>query len=200
VTEPRRQLFRVCVYCGSSDQVDGRFFEVARATGRCLAARGIDVVFGGGRVGLMGALADAALGGGAKVYGVIPEKLRALELGHEGVTELFVVDDMHERKRKMAELSDGFIALPGGLGTLEEVFEATTWTQLGYHHKPVGLLNADHYYDSLLAFLAHAAQAGFIRAPQRHLVQHDTDPDRLLDKLLTVALPTFEDLVRAVRA
>ncbi len=167
--------------------------------GRVLAARNIDVVFGGGHVGLMGAVADAALAAGARVYGVIPAKLFDLELGHRGVTELHVVDTMHQRKHKMAELSDGFVALPGGWGTLEEIFEVTTWTQLGYHHKPVGLLNAHGFYDSMLSFLSHAADEGFIRPPHRTLLQHASEPDALIDQLASVTLPTFADLARVAR-
>lgn len=199
MASPRRKLSRICVYCGSSSEVDGRWLEVARAMGTSLASRGIDVVFGGGRVGLMGSVADAALEGGARVYGVIPEKLFALELGHGGVTELQVVDTMHTRKLRMAELSDGFVALPGGFGTLEEIFEAATWTQLGYHKKPVGLLNAFGFYETLRAFLSSAAEERFIRAPHRDLLQIASAPDELIDKLETCELPTFEDLARRVR-
>ncbi len=189
----------MCIYCGSSGRVAEHYFETARQTGRLLAARGIDIVFGGGRVGLMGALADAALEAGARVYGVIPTRLVDLEVGHHGLTELHVVDTMHERKTRMAELADGFVALPGGWGTLEEMFEATTWTQLGYHHKPVGLLNAHGYYDHLIAFLSHAIDESFIRPTHQQLIQHDPDPAALLDKLARVELPTLDDLTRLVR-
>jgi uncharacterized protein (TIGR00730 family) len=195
---PLRRLSRVCVYCGSSNEVDVRWLEVAREMGRCLASRGIDVVFGGGRVGLMGAVADAALAAGARVYGVIPEKLFDLELGYPGVTELAIVGTMHERKHRMAELADGFVALPGGWGTLEELFEVTTWTQLGYHHKPVGLLNAFGFYDPLLQFLSNAADERFIREPHRDMLQFATDADALIDRLERCTLPTFEDLARRV--
>ncbi len=191
-----RTFRRVCVYCGSSNDVAEQWLECARAMGRALAARGIDVVFGGGHGGLMGAVADAALAAGARGHRGIPAKLFDLELGHRGVTELHVVDTMHQRKHKMAELSDAFVALPGGWGTLEEIFEVTTWTQLGYHEKPVGLLNAHGYYDALLAFLAHAADEGFLRPPHRHLLQHATDPDVLVDQLARAELPTFADLAR----
>ena len=155
-----REFKRLCVYCASSNRVDERWFEVARHVGRRLSARGIGVVYGGGHIGLMGALADAALAEGNEVIGVIPRKLLDLELGHTGVTDLVVVETMHQRKLRMAELSDGFIALPGGWGTLEEIFEVTTWTQLRYHAKPVGLLNAQGYYDKLIAFLDEAAALG----------------------------------------
>jgi uncharacterized protein (TIGR00730 family) len=180
---------RICVYCGSSNDVADHYLETAREAGRCLAGRGITVVFGGGHVGMMGALADAALEAGGEVLGVIPEKLKDLELAHNGLTELFVVETMHERKLKMAELSDGFIALPGGWGTIEEIFEVTTWTQLGYHRKPVGLVNAHGYYDGLMAFLTHAADEGFIRAQHRRVIQWATTTDELIDKLGKLVLP-----------
>jgi len=192
-----RRFARVCIYCGSSNQVAERYFETARQMARCLARRGMGVVFGGGRVGLMGALADEALSAGAEVIGVIPEKLQKLELGHDGVTRLDVVATMHERKTRMAELSDAFIALPGGWGTLEEIFEATTWTQLEYHRKPVGFLNDHSYYDKLLAFLGHAADEGFIRSSHRHLLQSAGSADALLDKLSAVELPGLSDWVRS---
>lgn len=153
--------------------------------GETLARRGIGVVYGGGRVGLMGAVADAALAAGGRVVGVIPEKLMALEVGHVGLTELHVVPDMHTRKMRMAEFSDAFIALPGGLGTLDEVFEAATWTQLNYHLKPVGLLDVDAYFAGLVAFLGHAADEGFIRPQHRSLVQVGATMDDLLEKLAT---------------
>ncbi len=167
--------------------------------GRALAGRGIDVVFGGGHVGLMGAVADAALAAGAQVYGVIPEKLFELELGHRGVTKLEVVATMHQRKQRMAELADAFVALPGGWGTLEEIFEVTTWTQLGYHEKPVGILNAHGFYDPLLAFLSNAADEAFIRPAYRDLLQHASDAELLLDSLASCSLPSFEELSRAAR-
>ncbi|MBM4374998.1 MAG: TIGR00730 family Rossman fold protein [Deltaproteobacteria bacterium] len=194
-----RRFRSLCVYCGSSNEVDPRWLDVARAMGTALAARGIDVVFGGGHVGLMGAVADAALAAGGRVHGVIPEKLFELELAHEGVTTLEVVRTMHERKLRMAERSDGFVALPGGFGTLEEIFEATTWTQLGYHDKPVGLLNAHGFYDGLLAFLEHAAEQGFVRPPHREMLQAATEPGALIERLATCRVPTFDDLARRVR-
>lgn len=190
-----RTFRRICVYCASSNQVAEHFRETARAMARCLARRGIGVVFGGGSVGLMGALADAALAEGVEVIGVIPKKLMDLELGHRGVTELVVVDTMHERKHRMAELSDAFVALPGGWGTLEEIFEVTTWTQLGYHEKPVGLLNAGGYYDHLITFLDHAAELGFIRPAHRPILQASADPDQLLDQLAVVDLPRLDGAV-----
>lgn len=190
-----RTFRRVCVYCASSNQVAEHWRQTARAMARCLARRGIGVVFGGGSVGLMGTLADAALAEGVEVIGVIPKKLMDLELGHRGVTELVVVDTMHERKHRMAELSDAFVALPGGWGTLEEIFEVTTWTQLGYHEKPVGLLNAGGYYDHLITFLDHAAELGFIRPAHRPILQASADPDELVDQLRRAVLPQLDGAV-----
>lgn len=187
-----RTFKRVCVYCGSSDDVAPAFRDVAKTVGTFLAERGIQVVFGGGRVGLMGVLADAALAAGGKVYGVIPRKLQQLELGHQGVDELFVVESMHARKTLMASMSDAFIALPGGFGTLEELAEVTTWTQLGYHQKPVGLLNVDGYWDHLLAWIEHAANEGFVRPLHRGLIESATAIDTLIDKLAATELPDLE--------
>ncbi|MFT7622784.1 MAG: hypothetical protein ACI9WU_001959 [Myxococcota bacterium] len=178
-----RTLKRVTVYCGSSDDTPAIHREAAADFGRLLARRGIDLVFGGGRVGLMGAMATAALEAGGRVYGVIPELLRDLEVAHQGCTELFVVSDMHTRKAMMASLGDAFVALPGGMGTFEELFEMMTWTQLGYQDKPVGLLNVDGYYDQLLGFLDHSANVGFVREQHRDLLKHSTDPAALLDAL-----------------
>lgn len=184
-----RSLRRVCVYASSSTHLDQRYHEAATELGLALAARGIDLVFGGGRVGLMGTIADAVLGAGGQVYGVIPHKLQALELGHDGCTELFVVDSMHARKMMMAQLSDAFIALPGGYGTMEELFEMTTWTQLNYQKKPVGVLNVDGYYDFLLAFIAHAAREAFVRPLHADLIHAETRPETLLDRLATAEIP-----------
>ncbi len=184
-----RTFRRIAVFCGSSDAADPVYHEAARALGRGLAERGIGVVYGGGRVGLMGAVADGALEAGGQVYGVIPEKLRALEVDHLQLTECFVVDSMHARKAMMAHLSDAFIALPGGYGTLDELFEAVTWTQLNYHLKPVGLLNVRGYFDQLLAFLQHAVGEGFIRQMHAPLVTAAESLDDLLQHLATVDLP-----------
>ena len=184
---------RICVYCGSSDAVDERFKSAARAVGTLLAQRGIGVVYGGGRVGLMGIVADAALAAGGEVIGVIPDKLQALELGHSGLTELYVVDSMHARKMMMAQLSDGFIALPGGFGTLEEIAEVTTWSQLNYHRKPVGLLNVDGYYDPLLAWIQGALTAGFIRPAHQNLLRGAPTPEALLALLSRAEIPRLED-------
>lgn len=177
------------MFCGSHRGADPVHAAAARALGATLAGRGLDVVYGGGRVGLMGEVADGALAAGGRVFGVIPQKLVDLESGHQGLTELFVVDSMHARKMLMAQLSDAFIALPGGFGTLEELFEVVTWAQLGYHHKPVGVLNIAGFYDPLLAFLDHASALGFIRADVRPILQHAADLDDLLDRLANTVLP-----------
>jgi uncharacterized protein (TIGR00730 family) len=189
---------RVCVYCGSSNAVAPHYKEAATAVGRTLAERGIDVVFGGGRVGLMGAVADGALAAGGRVYGVIPEKLVAHELAHPGCTELFVVDGMHPRKLMMATLSDAFIALPGGWGTMEELFEVTTWAQLNYHLKPVGLLNQGGFYDPLLAWVQRAVDEGFIRPLHQGLVSHAADIDALLAAMEAQHVPRLGEWIDRV--
>ncbi|MCC6553485.1 MAG: TIGR00730 family Rossman fold protein [Polyangiaceae bacterium] len=180
---------RICVYCGSSEGARPEYAEAARGLGALLARKRIGVVFGGGRVGLMGAVADGALAAGGEVIGVIPEKLRARELAHTGLSELFVVDSMHARKTMMAYLSDAFIALPGGWGTLEETFEVTTWAQLNYHLKPVGILNVRGYYDRLLHFIDHAVEEGFIRPILRGLICSAAEPEALLDLLGKAEVP-----------
>ncbi|MGB7989252.1 MAG: TIGR00730 family Rossman fold protein [Candidatus Methylophosphatis roskildensis] len=183
---------RICVFCGS--QVGGQplYATAATAVGTLLALRGIGLVYGGGKVGLMGVVADAALAAGGEVIGVIPERLMNRELGHGGVTDLRVVDSMHERKAMMSDLSDAFIALPGGYGTFEEFFEVVTWMQLGIHAKPCGLLNVGGYYDMLLALLDHAAGESFIRPQHRGLVLVDTEPAMLLQQLLDYRTPQIE--------
>lgn len=165
------------------------FLEAAASFGALLARRGVEVVYGGGNVGLMGQLAGGALAEGGRVIGVIPEKLKALELAREDLTELHVVPDMHARKKLMADLSDAFVALPGGVGTFEELFEAITWTQLGLHRKPCGLLNVDGFYDGLLRFLDHAWAEGFIKPETRAIVSSGTDARELLQRLLTTPMP-----------
>jgi uncharacterized protein (TIGR00730 family) len=160
---PSSRIRTLCVYCGSSNAVAPGHLAAAAELGRLAAGRGVEIVFGGGRVGLMGALADGALGAGGKVTGIIPEHLRDLEVGHDGVSEMIVVDSMHTRKRRMFDLSDAFCALPGGLGTLDETFEIFTWKQLGLHDKPVVLVNVDGYWDPLLALLAHQLETGYMR-------------------------------------
>ncbi|MBK8012357.1 MAG: TIGR00730 family Rossman fold protein [Deltaproteobacteria bacterium] len=180
---------RLCVFCGSSDGVDPIYAEAAIAIGKLLAARGIGVVYGGAKIGLMGALANAVLVGGGEVLGVIPERLRGREIAHEGLTDLFVVESMHARKTMMAHLSDGFIALPGGWGTLEELFEVLTWTQLGYHEKPVGLLNVGGFFDGLLAYLDHTVTQGFLTPQNRRLLISAGDPEVLLKGLENMQIP-----------
>lgn len=188
-----REFERICVFCGSSGDVHPAYIAAARAVGRHLAEREIDVVYGGASVGLMGAVADAALGAGGRVYGVIPEKLEALEVSHRRLTELHVVADMHARKALMADLSCGFIALPGGFGTLEETCEVTTWAQLNYHLKPVGLLNVRGFYDQFIGFIGHAIDEGFIRPVHRHLMCADDDIAKLLDHMARVHIPKMEE-------
>lgn len=186
------------MFCGGSSAVRPVFKQAARSFGALLANRGLTVVYGGGSIGLMGELASGALEAGGKVIGVIPEKLQALELGRTDLTELHVVPDMHSRKKMMADLSDAFVALPGGFGTLEEMFEAITWTQLSYHEKPVGLLNVDGYYDALVVFLARAMAEGFVRHQHAGLVQVSLDPVELVGMLESVALPKLENWIEDV--
>ena len=188
-----RHFKRICVYCASSNSVDTDYFEAARAFGRLLAQLNIGLVYGGGHVGLMGAVADGALDAGGEVIGVITKKLLALEVGHQGCTKLHVVDTMHERKAMMAALSDGFVALPGGYGTMEELFEVVTWTQLELHDKPVGLLNIKGYYDHLLAWVDHAVQVGFVRTNHKGLIIADADPQQLIQRMRTVTLPKLNE-------
>lgn len=171
----------LCVFCGSSSGLKQSYAQNARTLGAVLVKRGYGLVYGGGRVGLMGILADAVLQNGGEVIGVIPQALAEKEVAHKSLTKLHVVATMHERKAKMAELSAGFIALPGGLGTFEELFEVFTWAQLGLHRKPLGLLNVDGYYDPLLALIDHATSEGFIRAEHGQLLLTSAKPDELLD-------------------
>ena len=171
---------RICVFCGAATGADPAFERAAREVGDGLARRGLGVVFGGGRVGLMGAVADAALAAGGEVLGVIPAALVERELGHEGVTELFVVESMHERKQLMHALSDGFLTLPGGLGTLDELFETLTWLQLGIHAKPVGLLDVGGFYAPLVAQLQAMERAGLVHGELSRLLLVDRSLDALL--------------------
>jgi uncharacterized protein (TIGR00730 family) len=172
---------RICVYCGSSPGRDPAYADAAMAMGRTLAERGLGLVYGGGHVGLMGTVADAALGGGAEVVGVMPQALVDREIAHRGLTELRVVGSMHERKLLMAELADGFVALPGGMGTLEELFEVYTWTQLGVHAKPLAMLNVRGYYDRLVAFLDHAVAERFVTAEHRAMLVVAREPEEVLE-------------------
>jgi uncharacterized protein (TIGR00730 family) len=182
----------VCVFCGSSPGARPEYGDAARALGQVLASRGVRLVYGGGHVGLMGILADAVLAEGGDVIGVITDGLQAREVGHTALPDLRVVPTMHERKALMASLSDAFVALPGGAGTLDEFFEAWTWTQLGIHRKPVGVLNVAGYFDPLLAFLAHAVDQRFIRAEHWDAVVIDEDAARLIDRL-SMATPVRSD-------
>jgi uncharacterized protein (TIGR00730 family) len=185
----------IAVFCGSSDAVHPEYKQGARALGELLGRNGVDIVYGGGRVGLMGALADGALDVGGKVIGVIPHKLMDLELGHTGCTELIATDGMHLRKKTMAERANAFIAMPGGYGTMEELFEAVTWTQLNYHDKPVGLLNIRGYFDPLLLWLDRAVADGFVGPQHRELMVADTDPESLLLALDRVRFPSLAELL-----
>jgi uncharacterized protein (TIGR00730 family) len=180
-------MLSVCVYCGSRSGDSERFREAAQALGSAIGRRGARLVYGGGRVGLMGMVADAALLAGAPAVGVIPEALMRREVGHTGLTELIVVATMHDRKQAMAERADAFIALPGGIGTLEEIYEVWSWQQLGYHDKPVALLNVDGYYDHLLKFMAESRRRGFVSDAQHEALLVDTEPDRLLERVATAA-------------
>jgi uncharacterized protein (TIGR00730 family) len=178
----------LCVYCGSRPGQDPAFVAAAQAVGREIGRRGWQLVYGGGHVGLMGTVADATLAAGGQAVGIIPRKLMDREVGHRGLTELVVVETMHERKRIMAERADAFIALPGGIGTMEELFEVWTWRQIGYHDQPVGLLNVSGYYDALLSFLHTMTDAGFLGEAQRQVLCTDDDAGRLLDRLASQAL------------
>ena len=176
---------RICVFCGSNAGHDPRYRADAERLGRLLAVRGIELVYGAGNIGLMGAVADACLAAGGKVIGVIPEALMGKEVAgravdHRALTRIEVVDSMHTRKARMAELSEGFIALPGGFGTFEEFCEILTWGQLGFHAKPMGLLNVNGFYDPLLSLFDHAVSEGFLRAQNRAMALADTDIERLL--------------------
>jgi hypothetical protein len=180
-----RPLRAITVFCGSNHGHDPAFTAAAVELGTLLASRGIGLVYGGGNVGLMGEVADAALAAGGSVTGVIPRHLWDKEVGHQGLTELLIVDSMHERKLAMADRADAFIALPGGVGTFEELFEAVTWTQLGIHDKPVGLLDVAAFYRPLLAFLDQTVDAGFLRPGHRSMIVEGTDPAELVDALAT---------------
>ena len=174
---------RIAVYCGSATPADPVYIESARDVGRELAARGIGLVYGGGKLGLMGAVADAVLAGGGEVIGVIPTALVNAEVAHRGLSELHVVDTMHERKARFTELSDGFLTIPGGTGTMDELWEAMSWAQLGYHTKPVALLNVAGFYDGLLEFVDKMSEVGFLRRQHRGILLSDSDLGRLLAKM-----------------
>jgi uncharacterized protein (TIGR00730 family) len=187
---------RLCVFCGSSRGSDPRYAQGAAELGRLLVSRGVGLVYGGGSVGLMGVVADAVLAAGGEVVGVIPDALAARELAHRQVVDMRVVPSMHARKALMADLSDGFVALPGGLGTLEELLEIATWGQLGIHRKPLGVLNIAGYFDPLVALLDHAVQEGFVSAESRALVRVAEAPEALLEDLLFHRPPPGREWIR----
>ena len=174
---------RLAVYCGSASPADPVYIDNARSVGRALAERGIAVVYGGGRLGLMGAVADAALAAGGEVIGIIPQALVDAEVAHRGLSELHVCRTMHERKQAFTDLSDGFVTLPGGTGTMDELWEALSWAQLGYHAKPVGLLNVAGYYDALIAFVERMGEVGFVRPQHQRILLVDTALDGLLAQM-----------------
>ena len=182
----------LCVFCGSSVGARASYTKAAQQLASLMAKRGIGLVYGGGNIGLMGVMADAVMSAGGSVTGVMPRNLLAREIGHAGITDLRVVDTMHQRKALMADLSSGFIALPGGYGTFEEFFEVVTWTQLGLHRKGCGLLNIDGYYDPFVAMLDRAVADGFIKRENRALVLDDTSPEALLDRVMTFSPPATE--------
>jgi uncharacterized protein (TIGR00730 family) len=177
-----KELKSICVYCGSSPGRLNAYSTAARALAAALVEQNIRLVYGGAKVGIMGMLADAVLQLGGEVVGVIPESLVQKEVAHTGLTELHVTQSMHERKTRMAEFSDGFVALPGGIGTLEELFEVWTWAQLGFHDKPCGLLNVEGYFDSLALFLDHAVDEQFVKQPHRSMLIVESDSKKLLER------------------
>ena len=179
--------FRLCVYCGSRTGVRAAYAEAARALGAALGSAGGELVYGGGHVGLMGIVADSTMAAGGRAIGVIPQALMTREVGHRALSELHVVADMHQRKRLMAEGAHAFVALPGGIGTMEELFEAWTWRQLGYHDQPIGLLNVEGYFEPLLSFVQRMVSEGFLDQGQRDLLLIDDRPDRLLARLQEAA-------------
>jgi uncharacterized protein (TIGR00730 family) len=187
---------RICVFCASNPGHNPAYMQLAASLGQLLAERGQTVVFGGGRVGLMGALADAALAAGGQVIGVMPHALVQREAAHRGLTALHIVDSMHERKAMLAELSDGFIALPGGIGTLEELFETWTWAHLGVHAKPIGLLDVANYWQSLVHFLDHMGAEGFLRPNTREVLLIDDSAPMLLDRMASYVAPAVTRWVR----
>lgn len=185
----------LCVYCGASIGASPVYADAARALAKAMVDDNIALVYGGGNVGLMGVIADEVIRLGGEATGVIPKALMDKEVGHHGLTRLHIVKDMHERKAMMAALSDGFIAMPGGIGTLEELFEVFTWSQLGFHEKPIGLLNVNGYYDGLIAFLSHVVQERFLRTEQASLLIHESDPDQLLERMKTFKPPHLQTVL-----
>ena len=190
----------LCVYCGANAGISPDYAVAARELARVLVAENISLVYGGGKVGLMGVIADEVLRLGGEATGVIPRALVEREVGHAGLTRLFVVKDMHERKAMMADLSEGFIAMPGGMGTLEELFEMVTWAQLGIHAKPIGLLNVNGFYDGLRTFVGHQVAEGFVRPEHEDLMIADSDPDVLIQRLRAVVPVVLESSLPAAAA
>lgn len=187
---------RICVFCGASNGAKSIYREAALALGRLLAERKIDLVYGGGNAGLMGTIANATMQAGGRVFGVIPKALVEKEQGHQDITELFIVNTMHERKTMMATLADGFVAMPGGFGTLEEFIEILTWGQLGFHRKPAGLLNVGGFYDGLLSFFDQQVENGFIRPHLRHLVLKANTPESMLDVMKNYVHPGVDKWIQ----
>jgi len=190
---PKHSFKRVCVYCGSADGLNAAYLEAAHQMGAALAKRNITLVYGAGKTGLMGAVADSVLAAKGEVIGVIPANLNMPQLAHSGLTYIEEVDTIHTRKARMSELAEAFIALPGGFGTFDELFETLTWAQIGLHHKPVGLLNACNYFNPLLAMIDHAREEGFIYAEHRTLLCHHSQPEALLDLLESYQPPNGLD-------
>ena len=190
---------RICVFCGSSLGARPEYQAAAKRLGATLARRDIGLVYGGASVGLMGEVADAVIQAGGETIGVLPKALAELEIAHESLSELRIVASMHERKAQMADLSDAFIALPGGIGTLEETFEVWTWSQLGFHAKPVGLLNVAGFYDGLQGFLDSLVREAFVKPQHRAILCADEDPDNLIDKLAAAEIPTDKKWVDELR-
>ena len=186
------RLKNICVYCGSNLGRRSVYEDAANRLANALAQRGIGLVYGGARVGLMGVIADCMIDAGGKVVGVIPESLSKKEIAHDGLTELVITETMHERKKVMAKRSDAFIALPGGIGTLEELFEVWTWGQLGFHAKPCGLLNVAGYFDAMADFLDHAVTETFVKSEHRSMLAVETDPNALLDRFSSYIPPKVE--------
>ena len=183
------KIRNICVYCGSSPGKNPAYLRAANRLAESLCERGIGLVYGGAAIGVMGAVANAVLEGGGRAVGVIPKSLAVKEVAHDSLTELHVVASMHDRKAMMAELADGFIALPGGWGTLEEIFEILTWAQLGFHQKPCGLLNAEGYYSGLIDFLEHPFEQQFVNELCRPMLMESRDPDTLLDQFAAYKAP-----------
>jgi uncharacterized protein (TIGR00730 family) len=190
----------VCVFCGANPGTRPIYAAMARRLGETLAARGLTLVYGGASTGLMGIVADAALARGGQVIGVLPEFMVAREVAHRGLTELVLVDSMHERKAQMAAHADAFVSLPGGFGTMDELFEMLTWSQLGLHAKPSALLDVDGYYDKLAAFLDHAAAEGLLRREHRAMLLVESDPERLIDRLAAYAAPAVAGVMKPEQA